>query len=274
MKPPGVAALQMTSGFDVAANLDTACRLLGAATRSGASVAVLPENFAFMGRTEEQRRAVAERPDDGPIQAAIARAAREAGIWVIAGTIPLRAPGEERTANACLVYDSTGRRIARYDKIHLFDVQIPGRDESYRESDHAMPGREPTLVDTPAGRVGLSVCYDLRFPELYRRLVGAGAEILTVPAAFTAPTGRAHWEVLLRARAIENLCFVVAAAQSGMHPNGRETYGDSLLVDYWGRVLARRPRGTGLVTAQLDRDGQRRVRERFPVLTHRVLERA
>lgn len=274
MKQPGIAALQMTSGLDVAANLDTACRLLGATTRSGACVAVLPENFAFMGRTEEQRRAVAERPDDGPIQAAMAQVAREAGIWVIAGTIPLRVQGEERIANACLVYDSTGRRIARYDKIHLFDVQIPGRDESYRESDNAMPGREPALVDTPAGRVGLSVCYDLRFPELYRRLVGAGAEILTVPAAFTAPTGRAHWEVLLRARAIENLCFVVAAAQSGMHPNGRETYGDSLIVDYWGRVLARRPRGTGLVTAQLDRDGQQRVRERFPVLTHRVLERA
>ena len=274
MKRPSIAALQMTSGLDVVANLDTAQRLLGAASRSGACVAVLPENFAFMGRTEEQRRAIAEPDGDGPIQAWIGNAAQASGLWVIAGTVPLRVAGDERPANACLVYDAAGRRVARYDKIHLFDVQIPGHDEGYRESDNAVPGREPALVDTPAGRVGLSVCYDLRFPELYRRLVGAGAEILTVPAAFTAPTGRAHWEVLLRARAIENLCFVVAAAQSGMHPNGRETYGDSLVVDYWGRVVARRPRGTGLVTAEVDRDGQRHVRERFPALAHRVLERA
>jgi nitrilase len=268
------AALQMTSGLDVTANLDTARRLLGAAADSGACVALLPENFAFMGRTEAERRAVAEPVDDGPIQAWIASAARETGLHVIAGTVPLRVPDDERPANACLVYDAAGRRIGRYDKIHLFDVQIPGHDEGYRESDNAVPGREPALVDTPAGRVGLSVCYDLRFPELYRRLVDAGAEILTVPAAFTAPTGRAHWEVLLRARAVENLCFVVAAAQSGMHPNGRETYGDSLVADYWGRVVARRPRGTGIVTAEIDREGQRLVRERFPALTHRVLERA
>ncbi len=272
MKRPAIAALQMTSGADVAQNLDTAERLLGAAARSGACLAVLPENFAFMGTTEQQRRAIAERVDDGPIQAELARMARAAGLWVIAGTLPLVVPDDDRPANACLVYDAAGRRVARYDKIHLFDVQIPGHDEGYRESDNAWPGHEPALVDTPAGRVGLSVCYDLRFPELYRRLVGAGAEVLAVPAAFTAPTGRAHWEVLLRSRAIENLCFVVAAAQSGMHPNGRETYGDSLVVDYWGRVLARRPRGTGLVTAGLDREGQRQVRERFPALAHRVLE--
>ncbi len=274
MKKPAIAALQMTSGLDVAANLDTAGRLLDAAARGGACVAVLPENFAFMGRSEEQRRALAERADDGPIQAWIATTARAAGLCVIAGTVPVLVPGDERPANACLVFDPAGRRIARYDKIHLFDVQIPGHDEGYRESDNAVPGHEPALVDTPAGRVGLSVCYDLRFPELYRRLVGAGAEILTVPAAFTAPTGRAHWEVLLRARAIENLCYVVAAAQSGMHPNGRETYGDSLVVDYWGRIVTRRPRGTGLVIAELDHAGQRSVRERFPALAHRVLERA
>jgi nitrilase len=162
--------------------------------------------------------------------------------------------------------------VARYDKIHLFDVDIPGRDEGYRESANAAPGREPVVVDTPAGRVGLTVCYDLRFPELYRRLVALGAEIFTVPAAFTVPTGRAHWEVLLRARAIEDLCFVVAAAQSGFHPNGRETYGDSMVVDCWGRVLRRLPRGTGVVVAGLDLAGQAEKRERFPSLSHRVLE--
>lgn len=272
MNRPVVAALQMTSGLDVAVNLDIARKLLVEAARGGACLAVLPENFAFMGRTEQQRRSIAERADDGPIQAAVAQAARAAGLWVVAGTLPILTAGDDRPANACMVYDATGRRVARYDKIHLFDVQIPGHDEGYRESDNSLPGREPSLVDTPAGRLGLSVCYDLRFPELYRRLVGAGAEILAVPSAFTAPTGRAHWEVLLRARAIENLCFVVAAAQSGMHPNGRETYGDSLIVDHWGRVLTRRPRGTGLVAAQLDRDGQQEVRERFPALAHRVLE--
>ena len=272
MNRPRIAAVQMTSGLDVRANLDAARALLAEAARRGAILAVLPENFAFMGRSEAERRKVVERIDDGPIQEGIAEAAREAGLWVIAGTTPVALDDDDRPANACLVYDDRGRRVARYDKIHLFDVDIPGRDEGYRESANAAPGLEPVVVDTPAGRVGLSVCYDLRFPELYRRLVGQGAEILSVPAAFTAPTGRAHWEVLLRARAIEDLCFVAAAAQTGFHPNGRETYGDSLVADYWGRVLARRPRGTGVVVAELDREGQRRTREGFPALSHRVLE--
>jgi nitrilase len=272
MPDPVVAAVQMTSGLDVAANLAMATRLIGEAASQGTRLVVLPENFAFMGRSEVERRAIVEPIDDGPIQRAIAAAARVSGVWVIAGTTPIAVQGDPRPANACLVYDDCGGRVARYDKIHLFDVDIPGRDEGYRESANAAPGSEAVVVDTPAGRVGLSVCYDLRFPELYRRLVAAGAEILSVPAAFTAPTGRAHWEVLLRARAIENLCFVVAAAQSGFHPNGRETYGDSLIVDYWGGVLRRLPRGTGLVTATLDRGGQADARERFPALSHRVLE--
>jgi nitrilase len=235
-------------------------------------LAVLPENFAFMGRSEAERRGVVERIDDGPIQQAVSAAARSAGLWVVAGTTPIALEDDDRPANACLVYDDTGRRVARYDKIHLFDVDIPGRDEGYRESANAAPGREPVVVDTPAGRLGLTVCYDLRFPELYRQLVARGAEVLSVPAAFTVPTGRAHWEVLLRARAIEDLCFVIAAAQSGFHPNGRETYGDSLIADFWGRVPARRPRGTGVVVAELDREGQRRARRSFPALDHRVLE--
>ena len=269
---PRVAALQMTSGLDVAANLATARRLLEQAREAGACVAVLPENFAFMGRSEAERRGVVEQPGSGPVQQAMAAAAGELGLWVVAGTTPIALPDDPRPANACLVFDAAGRQVARYDKIHLFDVELPGRDEGYRESANAAPGREAVVVDTPAGRLGLSVCYDLRFPELYRRLSAAGAEILVVPAAFTAPTGRAHWEVLLRARAVENLCHVVAAAQSGLHPNGRETYGDSLVVDHWGRVLKRRPRGSGAVVAAVDHPAQRHVRRTFPALSHRVLE--
>jgi nitrilase len=272
MTGPVVAAVQMTSGLDVGANLATARRLVEEAAGRGACLVVLPENFAFMGRSEAERRRIVEPIGTGPIQEATAALAREAGVWVIAGTTPIAVPGDARPANACLVYDDHGRQAARYDKIHLFDVDIPGRDEGYRESANAAPGSEPVVVETPAGCVGLSVCYDLRFPELYRRLVAQGAELFTVPAAFTAPTGRAHWEVLLRARAIEDQCFVVAAAQSGFHPNDRETYGDSMVVDYWGRVLRRLPRGTGLVLAELDRGGQADARRRFPALGHRVLE--
>jgi nitrilase len=273
MNRPIVAALQMTSVADRERNLVTARRLLAQAREGGACLAVLPENFSFMGRSEAERRAVAETDGTGPVQAAIAASARELGLWIVAGTLPLMAPGDPRPANACLVFDAAGHRVARYDKIHLFDVDLPGRRESYRESENARPGTEPVVVDTPAGRLGLSVCYDLRFPELYRRLVAAGAELLSVPAAFTGPTGRAHWEILLRARAIENLGFVIAAAQSGFHDNGRETYGDSLVVDYWGRVLRRLPRGSGVVLAALDRDGQAQTRREFPALSHRTLDR-
>lgn len=272
MTHPIVAAVQMTSGLDVATNLATASRLVREAADAGACVVLLPENFAFMGRSEAERRGIVEAPGRGPIQDAVAEMARSAGTWVIAGTTPIAVSGDPRPANACLVFDGRGEQVARYDKIHLFDVDIPGRDEGYRESANAAPGREAVVVDTPAGRVGLTVCYDLRFPELYRRLVEQGATIFTVPAAFTAPTGRAHWEVLLRARAIEDQCFVVAAAQSGFHPNGRETYGDSLIVDFWGRVLRRRPRGTGFVAAEFDLAAQGEARLRFPALRHRVLE--
>ncbi len=272
MTGPIAAAVQMTSGLDVAKNLATASRLVRAAADAGACLVVLPENFAFMGRSEAERRAIVEAPGRGPIQDAVAEVARSVGTWIVAGTTPIAVDDDPRPANACLVYDSNGGQVARYDKIHLFDVDIPGRDEGYRESANAAPGREPVVVETPAGKVGLTVCYDLRFPELYRRLVERGAGIFTVPAAFTAPTGRAHWEVLLRARAIEDQCFVVAAAQSGFHPNGRETYGDSMVVDFWGRVLQRRPRGTGFIAAALDLAAQGEARMRFPALHHRVLE--
>ena len=281
-----VAAIQMTSGPEVGENLTQAARWLEEAAAAGARLAVLPENFAFMGLKDADKRAIAEEDGSGPIQEFLGDVARRTRMWVIAGTVPLRAgPGSlqgpeslqgpaGRVAAASVVYDAEGRRVGRYDKIHLFDVDIPGRIEAYRESAHVAPGTRSALVDTPAGRVGLSVCYDVRFPELYRSLSDAGAQILTVPSAFTGPTGRAHWETLLRARAIENLCYVIAPAQSGFHANGRETYGDSMIIDHWGRILRRLPRGQGSVVADVDLEAQTEVRRNFPALQHRVLPAA
>jgi nitrilase len=265
-----VAALQMTSGPEVAANLAQAGTLLDEAAQRGARLAVLPENFSFMGLKDADKRAVAEAEGGGAVQEFLAASARRLRLWIVAGTIPLRSGADGRVAAASLVYDAAGERVARYDKIHLFDVDIPGRAESYRESANVAPGSRPTVLDTPAGRLGLSVCYDVRFPELYRELSAAGAQLLSVPSAFTAPTGRAHWETLLRARAIENLCYVIAPAQSGIHPSGRETYGDSMIVDYWGRVLQRVPRGRGCAVAEVDLARQSGVRESFPALRHRT----
>jgi nitrilase len=266
-----VAALQMTSGPDVAANLEQAGRLLGEAARAGASVAVLPENFSFMGLIDADRRGVAERDGEGPVQRFLARHARDLALWIVGGTTPISQTPGERVAAACLVYDERGERVARYDKIHLFDVDLPGREERYRESANIAPGSRPVLAPTPAGLLGLSVCYDVRFPELYRPMIAAGAQWISVPSAFTVATGRAHWELLLRARAIENLCFVVAAAQWGRHASGRETWGDSIIIDYWGTVLARLPSGIGVITARLDLTAQQETRRNFPALSHRVL---
>ncbi|MGC8519879.1 MAG: carbon-nitrogen hydrolase family protein, partial [Steroidobacteraceae bacterium] len=260
------------SGAEVEANLEQARALLEAAAGRGAQLAVLPENFAFMGRTEADRRRVSEPDGTGPIQAFLAACARQLDLWIVGGTVPLCGAPDGRVAPACLVYDADGERRARYDKIHLFDVQLPDRPESYRESAHFAPGSTPVVLDTPVGRLGLSVCYDVRFPELYRTLSAHGAQLFAVPAAFTAATGQAHWEVLLRARAIENLCAVIAAGQSGRHANGRETYGESLVIDHWGRVLARQAQdGPGFITADIDLAAEQHDRERFPVLKHRVL---
>jgi predicted amidohydrolase len=214
---------------------------------------------------------VAEEDGTGPVQRFLSDSARSLKMWILGGTIVLRGDTPSRVANSSLLIDSDGKRVARYDKIHLFDVTIPGRNEQYRESSHVMPGREAVLADTPVGRLGMSVCYDMRFPELYRELVSQGAEWLAMPAAFTVPTGRAHWETLLRARAIENLCYVVAPAQSGTHSSGRETYGDSLIVDYWGQVLSRLAKGTGVITAEIDLAKQAESRVRFPALANRQL---
>jgi predicted amidohydrolase len=266
-----VAAIQMTSSHIVADNLAAAGDLLREAKDAGADIACLPENFSFIGLRDADKLQVAESDGKGAVQSFLSDTARKLKMWILGGTIVIRGDSDIRVANSSLLIDAAGKRVARYDKIHLFDVTIPGRDEQYRESTHVTPGREPVIADTPVGKLGLSVCYDMRFPELYRELVLQGAEWLAMPAAFTVPTGRAHWETLLRARAIENLCYVVAPAQTGTHTSGRETYGDSLIVDYWGQVLSRLARGTGVITAEIDLAKEAETRMRFPALDNRQL---
>jgi nitrilase len=261
----------MTSSHVVAENLASAEALLREAKDAGALIACLPENFSFIGLKDEDKLQVAEPDGRGPVQAFLSETAAKLNLWILGGTIVIRTNDASRVANSSLLIDADGKRVARYDKIHLFDVTIPGRNEQYRESNHVLPGRDPVIADTPVGKLGLSVCYDMRFPELYRELVLQGAEWLAMPAAFTVPTGRAHWETLLRARAIENLCYVVAPAQSGLHTSGRETYGDSLIVDYWGQVLSRLAKGTGVITADIDLASQAESRARFPALDNRQL---
>ncbi len=268
-----IAAVQMTSGTQVGPNLEQARALLEQAAAQGAKLAVLPENFAIMARREAERQAVAEDDGDGPIQRMLARSAQELGLVIVGGTIPLRVPGERRVAPASVVYGPDGLSLGRYDKIHLFDVNVPDAAESHRESAGFVPGRKVTVIDTPVGRLGIAVCYDLRFPEQFRRMAEMGADCFIVSAAFTVPTGEAHWEVLTRARALENLCHLVVSAQVGEHENGRRTYGHSAVIDHWGRIAGALPSGTGVVVAELDLEAQARVRREFPVLEHRVLGR-
>ncbi|PPE75956.1 apolipoprotein acyltransferase [Solimonas fluminis] len=269
---PAIAAIQMNSSDRVLDNLYVAEQMLREAARRGAWLAVLPENFAFMGARERDKLAHAEPPGQGPIQEFLATISRELRLWVVAGTIPQAAPGDpDRVLAANPVYGADGSLAARYDKIHLFDVEVPG-GESYRESNSIRPGEPNAVVaGTAVGKVGLSVCYDLRFPELYRRLAAEGAEILCVPSAFTARTGEAHWETLLRARAIENQCYVVASNQWGEHAGGRRTWGHSMIVGPWGEVLACQDDGAGVVLARPDRAAQAKLRQDFPVLSHRRL---
>lgn len=264
-----VAAVQMQSGLDVAANLDAAQKLTARAARDGAGLIVLPENFALFGASDRDRLRAAEAPGDGPIQAFLSATARAQGVWLVGGTVALRA-SDGRAHAAALVYDPSGAVAARYDKIHLFDVDVPGASgERYRESQATAPGKEPICVATPFGRLGLAVCYDIRFPALFARLGAMGAELVAIPAAFTVPTGAAHWAVLVRARAIESLAYVVAAAQSGEHDGGRRTYGHSMIVDPWGKVEADAGDGPGIVSAEIDIMRLRSLREAFPVLQHR-----
>ena len=265
-----VAVFQMCSTPDVQENLRDALGLLREARERGAVMGFLPENFSFMGYKEQDRIKVAEDDGDGPVQQWLAEQSRALGMWIVAGTLPLR-QDQGLPGASCLVFDDQGRRVARYDKVHLFDVSVSSSqgERVYRESRATGAGEDLVVVDTPAGRLGLSVCYDVRFPELYRALVDQGAELFSVPSAFTVPTGHAHWEVLLRARAIENQAFVLAPAQSGKHVGGRDTWGDSMVVDPWGKVMARHATGVGAVLVDLDREAQLEVRAKFPSLGHR-----
>ena len=266
-----VAAIQMVSGVSLQANLDSAQRLLLEAAQAGAQLAVLPEYFCLMGHQESDKLAAREQLGDGAVQRFLAQAARELGLWIVGGTLPLVAGDDAHVRNTSLVLSPAGDRVARYDKIHLF--KFDNGTESYDESRVIESGAQPAAFELRdrAGqrwRVGLSVCYDLRFPELYRAL---GADLLLVPSAFTYVTGRAHWELLLRARAVENLAYVVAPAQGGLHENGRRTWGHSMIVDPWGEVLAQREEGPGVVTAEIDAARLARLRAQLPALQHRVL---
>ena len=262
-----LAAVQMVSAPEVAVNLDSARRLIGDAAQRGAQLVLLPEYWPIMGRHETDKIAHAEQPGSGPIQAFMGAAAREHGIWLVGGTVPLAAPVPGKVLNTILVYDPDGRQAARYDKIHLFS--FTREHESYDEARTIMHGERVAAFDAPFGRVGLSVCYDLRFPELYRAL--GDCALIVVPSAFTYTTGRAHWELLLRARAVENQCYVLAAAQGGVHPSGRRTWGHSMLIDPWGEVVSVLPEGEGVVAGTLDLRRLRDVRRSLPALEHRKL---
>jgi nitrilase len=265
--PVKIAAVQMVSAPQVETNIASAQRLVAEAAAGGARLVLLPEYWPILGMHETDKVAHAEEPDAGPIQAAMAGMAREHGIWLIGGTLPLVAPEPGKVRNTLLVYDPEGRRVGRYDKIHLFSFSKGA--ESFDESRTIVHGDTVSSFEAPFGRVGLSVCYDLRFPELYRAM--GECALIVMPAAFTYTTGKAHWEILLRARAIENQCYLLAAAQGGVHPNGRRTWGHSMLVDPWGEVCAVLPEGEGVVAGEIDPAHLRRVRESLPALKHRKL---
>ena len=268
--PPGaarVAALQMASGPHVDANLREAARLLEIAAAQGAKLAALPEYFPIMGMHEQDKVRVRETDGAGPIQDFLSASARRHRMWIVGGSLPLEASVPHKVRNATLVYDDTGRRVARYDKIHLFGFEMGS--ESYSEPRTIEPGNAVVVVETPFARIGLSICYDLRFPELYRAM--KEVDLILVPSAFTETTGKAHWETLLRARAIENMAYVLAPAQGGYHVNGRETHGDSMLVDPWGVIVDRLPRGSGIVIGAVDREHIARLRTSLPALAHRTL---
>lgn len=263
-----VAAIQMISGTDCERNLAAAERLVAQAAQQGAELVLLPENFPLMGQREEDKFTIAEADGSGPIQALLGRLAKTHRIWLAGGTYPARSAHGQRVRARLPVYQPDGQLAGSYDKLHLFDVQLPDGRESYFESRGIEPGNAVVTIDAGLAVLGCSVCYDLRFPELYRQLVARGANVLLVPAAFTATTGAAHWHTLLRARAIENQCFVIAANQGGEHENGRATYGHSVIYDPWGECLAEAGTGEAVVCARLDFARQRELRQRFPVLAH------
>jgi predicted amidohydrolase len=266
-----IAAVQMISGPDVAPNLVTAARLVAEAADQGAQLVALPEYFPLIGASDADRLAAREADGEdgnsGPIQQFLADTARQHGIWLIGGSIPLQADNPAKLRNSCLVFGPDGERVVRYDKIHLFGFKKG--EEAYDEAATIEAGNQPVAFDAPCGRVGLGICYDLRFPELFRTL--GVVDLLVLPAAFTETTGRAHWEILLRARAIENQCYLLAAAQGGQHPNGRMTHGNSMLISPWGEVLARIDKGEGIVLGELDPARLAEIRSSLPALRHRKL---
>ncbi len=268
IQPFKVAAIQMASGPNVSGNLSEARRLIGKAVEQGAKLVVLPEFFPIMGLTDQDKILVREQAGTGQIQTFLSETARYYQIWLVGGSIPLAASTPDKVLNSCLVFDDTGKQVARYDKIHLFNLDLG--TEHYHEATTIEPGTEVVVVDSPFGRIGLSICYDLRFPELYRAM--KDVDIIVLPSAFTETTGKMHWEVLIRARAIENLAYVIAPAQGGYHINGRETHGNSMIVDPWGRILDRLPRGSGVVLAEINPHYQASLRTSLPALTHRTLK--
>jgi nitrilase len=263
-----VAAIQMASGPNVPANLAEAERLIELAVDAGARLVVLPEFFCIMAMKDSYVVKAREAEGHGPIQAFLARMAKKHRIWLVGGSVPLEASVANKVRNSCLVYDERGKLVARYDKIHLFGLDLG--NEHYQEAKLIEPGNTAVVVNSPFGRIGLSVCYDLRFPELYRAM--PDVDIIVVPSAFTATTGRAHFETLIRARAIENLAYVIAPAQGGYHLSGRETHGDSMIVDPWGVVLDRLPRGSGVVIANINPAYQASLRKSLPALQHRFIQ--
>lgn len=262
-----VAAIQMASGPNVKANLAEAEKLIKIAVQQEAELVVLPENFSIMGMAETDKVKIAEDVGSGLLQDYLKEQARKHNIWLVGGTVPIRSSESGKVFAACLLFNSQGELVTRYDKIHLFDVNV--ENESYTESETITPGDKIVVADTPFGRLGLAVCYDLRFPELFRAMIDLDMEICALPSAFTSLTGRAHWESLLRSRAIENLSYMIAADQGGYHVGGRETYGDSMIVDPWGRVLNRLPHGTGVVVADIDVAKLVHTRKMFPALNHK-----
>ena len=271
-----VAAIQMASGTNVRANLNEVSNQISSAVEAGAQLVVLPESFAIMAMKDVDLVVVAEDEGTGTIQDFLSEQAKNNNIWLIAGTVPIKLKSdnvhyENKYYAACLVYNEKGEQVSRYDKIHLFDVHLEATKETYTESETIEAGNKAVVIDTPFGKIGLGICFDLRFPELFRELVLQGAQIIVIPSAFTAITGKAHWEVLLRARAIENLCYVVASAQGGYHVNGRETHGDSMIIDPWGSVLDHLPQGSGYVVADIDIENIINIRKNFPVLENRKI---
>lgn len=262
-----IAAIQMVSGPDVDRNLAEADRLLGEAAAAGARLAVLPEYFPLITSDETAKVRIREQEGDGPLQDFLRDAARRHRLWLIGGSCPMEAGSPDKVKNSTLVFDDEGRRAARYDKVHLFGFRKG--EECYDESATIEAGNEVVAFEGPCGQIGLSICYDLRFPELFRAM--GEVNLIVLPAAFTWTTGQAHWEVLLRARAIENQCYVLASAQGGRHPSGRRTWGDSMIIDPWGEVLARLPEGPGVVVADLDPARIADVRASLPALRHRKI---